>query len=164
MWNFRDTYLVFFVFFLCENLIWGHRNCLFRRIFFIPWYKMIFLRTGIFKTLYWVADKNIYWFDLVWYRGIHEKGYTLSIYPSAHIQLRRHLPNPFREFPCSIVHCQVLHWTKTTFSVIFCFLVLKIPNLSFFIREGVKNDEKSTNGDWGVTPVQNQNIFLYLNH
>ena len=26
--------------------------------------------------------------------------YTQSIYPSAHKQLRRHLPNPFREFPC----------------------------------------------------------------
>ena len=45
------------------------------------------------------------------YRGIHERVremssqlfvslYTLSIYPSAHKQLRRHLPNPFREFPC----------------------------------------------------------------
>ena len=28
--------------------------------------------------------------------------YTLSIYPSAHNQLRRHLPKPFREFPCTI--------------------------------------------------------------
>ena len=26
--------------------------------------------------------------------------YTVSIYPSAHKLLRRHLPNPFREFPC----------------------------------------------------------------
>ena len=26
--------------------------------------------------------------------------YTPSIYPSAHKQLRRHIPNPFREFPC----------------------------------------------------------------
>ena len=26
--------------------------------------------------------------------------YTLSIHPSAHKLLRRHLPNPFREFPC----------------------------------------------------------------
>ena len=46
------------------------------------------------------------------YRGIHEKGsddvvssvcytiYTLSIYPSAHNQMIRHHPNPFREFPC----------------------------------------------------------------
>ena len=25
--------------------------------------------------------------------------YTLYIYPSAHKQLRRHIPNPFREFP-----------------------------------------------------------------
>ena len=27
--------------------------------------------------------------------------YTLSIYPSAQKQLRRHLPNHFREFPCT---------------------------------------------------------------
>ena len=27
--------------------------------------------------------------------------YTLYIYPSAHNQLRRHLPNPFLDFPCS---------------------------------------------------------------
>ena len=45
------------------------------------------------------------------YREIHEKSsgvvsavcftiYTLSIYPSAYKQLRRHLPNPFRVFSC----------------------------------------------------------------
>ena len=46
--------------------------------------------------------------------GIHGKGsgdvsqvfvtlYTLSIYPSAHKELRRHLPNLFREFPCMYI-------------------------------------------------------------
>ena len=29
--------------------------------------------------------------------------YTLPNYPFAHKQLRRHLPNPFREFPCIIM-------------------------------------------------------------
>ena len=29
--------------------------------------------------------------------------YALSTYPSAHKELRRHLQNPFRKFPCSIL-------------------------------------------------------------
>ena len=45
------------------------------------------------------------------YKVIHGKGsgdqlfvtlYSLSIYPSAHKQTRRHLPNSFREFSCSL--------------------------------------------------------------
>ena len=32
---------------------------------------------------------------------------TLSIYSSAHKQLRRHLPNPFREFSCTCSHCSI---------------------------------------------------------
>ena len=58
------------------------------------------------------ADRLVELF--IWHRGIHEKGsgdvvtavftlYTLSIYLSAHKQLRRHLPSPFREFSWLIV-------------------------------------------------------------
>ena len=35
--------------------------------------------------------------------------YTLSTYPSAHKELRRHLQNPFRKFPCSILDKLKLH-------------------------------------------------------
>ena len=30
--------------------------------------------------------------------------FTLSIYPSANKQLKRHFPTPFREFPCNLTH------------------------------------------------------------
>ena len=34
---------------------------------------------------------------------LHYIHYLVSIYPFAHKQLRRHLPNPFREFPCTYI-------------------------------------------------------------
>jgi hypothetical protein len=60
------------------------------------------------KLLSWAFLHN---YCVCAYRGINGKGremssylcvtlYTLSIYPSAHKPLRRHIPNPFREFPC----------------------------------------------------------------
>ena len=43
--------------------------------------------------------------------------YTLrvSIYPSSHKQLRRHIPNPFREFPLYllIVHYTIIKYIDT---------------------------------------------------
>ena len=41
--------------------------------------------------------------------------YTLSIYPSAHKQLRRHLPNLFREFPCSSISDEQCLYTVISF-------------------------------------------------
>ena len=62
-----------------------------------------------------------YWFK---YRGIREKGlgyvdsavcYTIyTTYPSAHKQLRRILPNLFREFPCSKLHRYTFLQISTT--------------------------------------------------
>lgn len=36
--------------------------------------------------------------------------YTLYIYPYAHLQLTRHIPNPFCEFPCScFIYFQLIY-------------------------------------------------------
>ena len=86
---------------------------------------------NLFPEIYmYVWNVSIYTYIYFKYRKIHKRVreissqlfvtlhiYTVSIYPSAHKLLRRHLPNPSREFPC--IRKEAWTWTTWTLNIIF---------------------------------------------
>ena len=100
--------------------------------------------TGEFKKR--VRDMSSYLFVTL---------YTLFIYPSAHKQLRRHLSNPFRKVPCTIL----VHTLRYSFALLPCYIFI-FNMTNFFVNENGETKLHQDSLGFSKTIIENKDFKL----